>query len=64
VTEFKVTVGIKEQKLKADSESAATAQALDALRDNVAWVQATRVEPLRTGFKHETDQGGADQVDD
>jgi hypothetical protein len=63
VTEFKVTVGIKEQKLKADSESAATAQALDALRDNVAWVQATRVEPSRTGFKHEADQGGADQVD-
>ncbi len=51
--EFKVTIGIREAKVVADSESEAIGKAMADLAANVAWAQATRQEPRSTGFRYQ-----------
>jgi hypothetical protein len=53
MTDYKVSIGIKEVTIAADSEGEAIEQALVDLADKVAWTQATKVEPRRTGFRYE-----------
>jgi hypothetical protein len=53
MTEYKVTIGVKEIKVEAESEGDAASRAMARLSDNVAWVRAEKDEPRRTGFRYE-----------
>jgi hypothetical protein len=56
MTEYKVTIGVREIKVVADTESEASSQAIAKLNDNIAWVQVAKVEPRQTGFRYEPPQ--------
>lgn len=57
MTDFKITVGVKEIKLKAETESEASTKALEQLASNIAWVTVVKVEPRTTGFHYEAPEG-------
>lgn len=57
MTDFKVTVGVKEIKVTANDRNEAADKAIGQLADNVTWVMVTKVEPLRTGFRPQDDAG-------
>lgn len=60
MTDFKVTVGVKEIKVKADDLNDAADKAMDQLVANVAWVTVTKVQPNQTGFRPQEDRVDAD----
>lgn len=59
MTDFKVTVGVKEINVKADDLDGAVDKAMDQLVANVTSVTVTKVEPKQIGFQRR-DDGAAD----